>query len=403
MNLTVSNESTEQVYGPLEVSDEMTLQDLIALIEIECGFQQSKHDLYHNASALNPTDSRTLAALGLADNDLLLIRNKMTATNEDHMGDDSFVEQFRQELLLNQPLRSQLTLQIPELDRMLTDRHLFRERLGPLILQRRYGFGANSGPQNPFGISQDEYTRLMNNPDDPANQERIAELINQQEIDEQMRNALEYTPEMFTTVHMLFIHLEINGHPVKAFVDTGAQATIMSSKLAENTGLARLIDRRFVGEARGVGTGKIIGKIHQAQVKIETQYIPCSFTVLDTEVDLLLGLDMLKRHQACVDLQKDVLKIAGVETKFLGESEIPKVFAPQAPSNSGDNLLSSVPAGAPLKPSVAAPPRSSATNSAISEPKIKQLTDLGFSRHEAVKALEQTNGNAELAAALLFG
>ncbi|CDH10856.1 probable DNA damage-inducible protein 1 [Zygosaccharomyces bailii ISA1307] len=403
MNLTISNESTEQVYGPLEVSGEMTLQDLTALIEIECGFQQSKHDLYHNASALNPTDLRTLATLGLADNDLLLIRNKVTAINEDHMSDDSFVEQFRQELLLNQPLRSQLTLQIPELDRMLIDRHLFRERLGPLILQRRYGFGANSGPQNPFGIPQDEYTRLMNNPDDPANQERIAELINQQEIDEQMRNALEYTPEMFTTVHMLFIHLEINGHPVKAFVDTGAQATIMSTKLAESTGLARLIDRRFVGEARGVGTGKIIGKIHQAQVKIETQYIPCSFTVLDTEVDLLLGLDMLKRHQACVDLQKDVLKIAGVETKFLGESEIPKVFAPQAPFKNGDNLLSSVPAGVPLKPSVAAPSGSSATNGSITESKIKQLTDLGFSRHEAVKALKQTNGNAELAAALLFG
>lgn len=409
MNLTVSNESTEQVYGPLEVSDDMTLPDLVALIELECGFERSKHDLYHNVRPLNINDTNTLAALGLADNDLLLIRNKAETVNEDNMGDDSFVEQFRQELLRNQPLRSQLTFQIPELERMLTDRQLFRDRLGPLILQRRYGFGANSGPQNPFGIPQSEYTALMNDPDDPTNQSRIAELINQQEIDEQMRNALEFTPEMFTTVHMLFIHLEINGHPVKAFVDTGAQATIMSTKLAERTGLARLIDKRFVGEARGVGTGKIIGKIHQAQIRIETQFIPCSFTVLDTEVDLLLGLDMLKRHQACVDLQEDVLRIAGVQTKFLGESEIPNMFAAQPPqsggqqlgSTSGEDRSAAVPASS--FGSLSTTPASRANRHSVSEAKIKQLTDLGFSRNESIKALEQTNGNAELAAAMLFG
>lgn len=418
MNLTISNESTEEVYGPLEVSDDMTLPDLVALIELECGFDQSRHDLYHSVTLLNPNDTKSLTAIGMRDNDLLLIRNKVAdsaagaaAINSDSMSDDAFVEQFRQELLRNQPLRQQLSFQIPEMDRMIEDQQLFRERLGPLILQRRYGFGVDSGPQNPFGIPQEEYTRLMNDPDNPSNQHRIAELINQQEIDEQMRNALEYTPEMFTTVHMLFIHLEINGHPVKAFVDTGAQATIMSTKLAERTGLARLIDKRFVGEARGVGTGKIIGRIHQAQIRIETQFIPCSFTVLDTEVELLLGLDMLKRHQALIDLGKDSLNIAGVETRFLGESEIPKTFTAQAPEahqqkaeQSSGQPLGAVPGGLP---STGTAPRPSAAKAnrpqPHSESNIKQLTDLGFSRTEAINALDQTNGDAELAASLLFG
>lgn len=419
MNLTISNESTEEVYGPLEVSDDMTLPDLMALIELECGFDRSKHDLYHSVTLLNPDDDKSLTAIGMGNDDLLLIRNKVMdsgagagTVNPDTMSDDAFVEQFRQELLHNQPLRQQLSFQIPEIDRMIEDQQLFRERLGPLILQRKYGFGADSGPQNPFGIPQEEYARLMNNPDDPSNQQKIAELINQQEIDEQMRNALEYTPEMFTTVHMLFINLEINGHPVKAFVDTGAQATIMSTKLAESTGLARLIDRRFVGEARGVGTGKIIGRIHQAQIKIETQFIPCSFTVLDTEVDLLLGLDMLKRHQALIDLGRDSLKIAGAETRFLGESEIPKTFTAQAPEphqkepNQGQGqTLGVVPGGLPTTEVVPKPSASRANRPQQShdENSIKKLTDLGFSRSEAISALNQTNGNAELAASLLFG
>jgi DNA damage-inducible protein 1 len=104
---------------------------------------------------------------------------------------------------------------------------------------------------------------------------------------------------------MLYVNLEINRQNVKAFVDSGAQMTIISQvamlcvhrrqraktpcccflraaalvcrvfiankalralqATAERLGLMHLMDKRFGGIAKGVGSGKILGRIHQAR------------------------------------------------------------------------------------------------------------------------------------------
>lgn len=174
---------------------------------------------------------------------------------------------------------------------------------------------------------QERIRLLTADPFDLEAQAKIEEDIRQHNIEENMTIAMEEAPESFGQVVMLYINCKVNGHPVKAFVDSGAQMTIMSQACAERCNIMRLVDRRWAGIAKGVGTQKIIGRVHLAQVQIEGDFLACSFSILeDQPMDMLLGLDMLKRHQCSIDLKKSVLLIGttGSETRFLPEAELPE-------------------------------------------------------------------------------
>jgi len=70
----------------------------------------------------------------------------------------------------------------------------------------------------------------------PEYQRLLEERINQENIDKNLEFANEYIPEVFGHINMLYIKASINKVPIQAFVDSGAQSTIMSQSLAERCG-----------------------------------------------------------------------------------------------------------------------------------------------------------------------
>ncbi|KAK7684619.1 hypothetical protein QCA50_012200 [Cerrena zonata] len=414
MKLTISNEETSELI-PVDLPGSLTLQDFKAYLETETNISPADQIIRHNGKTIQDS-TKPLEELGLAEDDLLVVLKLRSTsaessapnanpTSSDLSAIDSQAEMLRAQFLSNPSMNNSLRQSNPALHAQINNPAGFKQAMLDAVQQFRSGDDQSSA-------QQEELRRLEQNPDDPANQERILELIRQEQVNENMQLAYDISPESFAQVTMLFINIKVNGHKVQAFVDSGAQTTIISPRLAEKVGIDRLLDRRFQGQAVGVGSQKMEGKIHSVPISI----------------------DMLRRHRCVIDLQKDSLIVAGqIETKFLPELEIK--FDPSGGMNSGGkgqklggNIFSDgadVPLGNTLAANSTPTPseggsKNSRTatnpsaqaalkrqNTGSTQPKFKkediqQLTSLGFSEQEAVFALEQCKGNVEMAASLLF-
>ncbi|KAF4126759.1 DNA damage-inducible protein 1 [Geosmithia morbida] len=423
LNIYNPREGEDDNLLTLEIFPDMPLSTLRESIQAESNIDPTSQHIYHNGRLITD-DSKTMHDLEIGDGEMLAVhvrdmrgstgvpaaaaagqrpssrpqqsQPQLPPRNAANQGQPD-PELIRLQVLGNPAMQQQVQRQNPELGAALNDPARFAQILRD----------SNDREQRERLERQREIERLNDDPFNVENQRRIEEMIRQERVMENLQNAMEYNPEVFGRVHLLYIDVEVNGHKVKALVDSGAQATIMTPECAEECGISRLIDTRFAGVAHGVGTAKIIGRVHAAQIRIGNLFLPCSFTVMEGKtVDILLGLDMLKRYQSTLNLEKGCLIIQSEEIPFLGEADIPKgveeqaADEPTAPGPSGTRIGQE--SGVSTTTASAAPPTQQAGEASVSPQHIETLISMGADRARAIQALQASGDNVDMAASILF-
>lgn len=420
MNLTLSfdPESTgvDREFVPVEVASDISVEDFLAYIEAESSIPPAHQLLVYRGRPVPtaaPADlARPLAALIQGDGDIVVVLDKTKLRDTPQAGTSAAsappqqpaasssaasassanpnnnnaqmaqlyadFERIRNHMLTNPVVRSGVYQEYPQLEDVVHDATRFREEM-MLIERRRHENEVKR---------REAQKKLEDDPYDPEAQALILQSIHEDAIMENFHAAMEHNPESFASVTMLFVDTNVHGHHVRAFVDSGAQATIMSPSCAEQCGIAHLIDTRFQGMAMGVGTARILGRIHNVPIEVGGVFLATSFTVMEGKgVDFLLGLDMLKKHRAVIDLKENVLHIADVSVRFLPEAEIPTsgLFFQDANSESGSSASASASAS-----SASAGPSSAAASSSG----IRLGTSTSSARAPAARALPSSTASA---------
>ncbi|XP_028771502.1 protein DNA-DAMAGE INDUCIBLE 1 [Neltuma alba] len=407
MRITVMT-ADEQILS-LDVDPHESVENVKALLEVETQVPLQQQQLLYNGREMS--NSEKLSALGVKDEDLVMMVSSVSSgASANDLGfnpDGSAVNpaSFQQHIRQDSNLIGQLFQNDPELAQAILGSDLNRIQE---ILRARHQQRAELQRQK-----EEELALLYADPFDVEAQKKIEAAIRQKGIDENWAAALEHNPEAFARVVMLYVDMEVNGVPLKAFVDSGAQSTIISKSCAERCGLLRLLDQRYKGIAHGVGQSEILGRIHVAPIKIGNIFYPCSFLVLDApNMEFLFGLDMLRKHQCIIDLKDNVLRVGGgeVSVPFLQEKDIPSRFLDEE-RYAKEASSSGAPATGPTDRSGAAPKGGQSSGGASGgtsqegdfEAKVAKLVELGFGREAVVQALKLFNGNEDQAAGFLFG
>uniref|UniRef100_A0A7E4VJB6 UBA domain-containing protein n=1 Tax=Panagrellus redivivus TaxID=6233 RepID=A0A7E4VJB6_PANRE len=229
---------------------------------------------------------------------------------------------------------------------------------------------------------------LTSDPNSVEGQKLIAEFINRDNHQRQYEKAMNEMPEAFVHHLMLYIKIKINGSDFIGFIDTGAQCTTMTTAQVAHCHYENKVDKSFATALNGIGGQQVsVGRIHCVDFEFGTHSVKAPVQVVERlGEEVLIGLDTLRRHGACVDLTKNCLRLEkdGVEVPFLTEHEYREECKRLG-------LQCNVPMG----------DESPIPKTEVDSEKLAHLVELGYDVEAAKKSLAKAHNNLVAAAEYL--
>jgi len=218
----------------LDVSEDLELENFKAFCEVESAIPASDIVLIHQGKILDD-GAKNLKFYGLKDGDVVLIQRKSGGSRTQvpsgiNLDFSSIQVPGSSRAPISRPNRNEndptfirdMFLANPDQLALLKQNN---PRLADALLSGDLArFTSVLREQEAARAERERLRTLMSRADpfDAEAQRLISDEIRQKNIEANMEAAIEYHPESFGTVVMLYIHCIVNGHPVKAFIDSGS-------------------------------------------------------------------------------------------------------------------------------------------------------------------------------------
>jgi len=119
----------------------------------------------------------------------------------------------------------------------------------------------------------------------------------------------------------LHLAMEVNNYLVEGLVDIGASMSVMAAAVVRELGLMHLVSGSETYKTTSRAVTQALGRIDEVPIKVGGVQCTMTFMVVDTDnYDVLLGLDLLIKIGAIVDVEQGLIQVRrgpGIDVEVL--------------------------------------------------------------------------------------
>ncbi len=119
----------------------------------------------------------------------------------------------------------------------------------------------------------------------------------------------------------LHLSVEVNSYLVEGLVNTGASMSVMAGTVVRELGLMHLVPGFETYKTTSGALTQAVGRIEEVPIKVEGVQCNMTFMVVDMDsYDVLLGLDLLIKIGAIVDIEQGLIQVRrgpGIDVEVL--------------------------------------------------------------------------------------